>query len=93
MKPIRTYGTATGYQGLAAADHPELSTPACPLCGDVMRSRRNRKTQVAFWGCTHYPLCKGTLPDPVDASKANYRLDQRKQGHLSIRPENLRNTV
>jgi restriction system protein len=34
--------------------------PACPTCGAAMFKRFNRQTSQMFWGCTHYPRCKGT---------------------------------
>ena len=34
--------------------------PACPLCGSAMRQRQGRNG--AFWSCSRYPDCKGTLP-------------------------------
>ena len=40
---------------------PADETMTCPKCGSPMR-KRNGKTG-AFWGCTTYPQCKGTLPD------------------------------
>jgi hypothetical protein len=33
--------------------------PACPTCGAAMFKRFNRQTSQMFWGCTHYPRCKG----------------------------------
>ncbi len=52
--------------------------PACPKCGKPMLQRTARqgpKTGQAFWGCSGYPDCKGTLPagssdkpDPSDRS-------------------------
>lgn len=44
-------------------DHPKI--PPCPQCGAMMalrtaKSGKNSGSQ--FWGCTHYPECKGTAP-------------------------------
>ena len=39
--------------------------PYCPVCGKPMLERTARigpKTGEAFWGCSGYPDCKGTLP-------------------------------
>jgi restriction system protein len=39
--------------------------PACPVCGQPMLQRVARKgprANQAFWGCSGYPNCKGTLP-------------------------------
>ncbi|KXU38357.1 DNA topoisomerase III [Ventosimonas gracilis] len=41
-------------------------SPACPLCQAAMRQRSGKNG--AFWSCTRYPDCKGTLP--VDSGKA-----------------------
>ncbi len=38
-------------------------TPVCPKCGSDMTLRTPWGTLVgeSFWGCTHYPRCRGTL--------------------------------
>lgn len=39
--------------------------PACPLCSKPMTRRVARKGVNAgssFWGCTGFPVCKGTKP-------------------------------
>lgn len=46
-------------------DQPDQKPPACPQCGAIMalrtaKSGKNSGSQ--FWGCTHYPECKGTAP-------------------------------
>jgi restriction system protein len=44
-----------------ASDH----APVCPLCGQPMQPRTARKgphAGQAFWGCSGYPDCRGTLP-------------------------------
>ena len=41
------------------------STPACPLCGSPMvrsTARRGSNAGSQFWGCPHYPGCRGTRP-------------------------------
>jgi len=35
-------------------------SPACPLCNAAMRQRNGKNG--AFWSCSRYPDCKGTLP-------------------------------
>ena len=45
---------------------PEAETPvqACPKCGSTMVLREARKGPHAakkFWGCSHYPECRGLL--------------------------------
>jgi restriction system protein len=59
-----------GYsERLAAArlahrrEERESKCPTCPLCGKPMAVRTARKGQNAgsqFWGCSGYPVCKGT---------------------------------
>jgi hypothetical protein len=37
--------------------------PSCPKCGKVMikrHARRGRFSGSSFWGCSRYPLCRGT---------------------------------
>ncbi|TYO99800.1 DNA topoisomerase III [Xenorhabdus doucetiae] len=34
-------------------------TPVCPVCGSMMQKRQGKISP--FWGCVHYPACKGTL--------------------------------
>ena len=44
------------------ADH---AAPSCPLCSSAMALRtakRGAKSGNAFWGCTRYPSCRGTMP-------------------------------
>ncbi len=41
------------------------SEPACPVCQSAMVKRtakRGANLGNAFWGCSHYPGCKGTRP-------------------------------
>ncbi|WP_101926745.1 MULTISPECIES: restriction endonuclease [Luteimonas] len=35
-------------------------TPDCPRCGTTMVERTNRRTASTFWGCTAFPVCRGT---------------------------------
>lgn len=43
--------------------------PACPVCGSPTRQRTGKKG--AFWSCSRYPECKGTLPvDTTHAAKS-----------------------
>lgn len=38
-------------------------SPQCPKCGSTMLQRQRRQpVSVTFWGCAHYPRCRGTLP-------------------------------
>lgn len=46
-------------------ERSDLKPPACPQCGGLMALRiaKAGKTPGSqFWGCAHYPECKGTLP-------------------------------
>jgi len=42
-------------------------SPPCPQCGAPMRQRTGKSG--AFWSCSRYPDCKGTLPVESSASK------------------------
>jgi four helix bundle suffix protein len=51
----------------------EPKAPACPVCGKEMRQRTAGKgpnAGQAFWGCSGYPECRGTLKmsDESDSS-------------------------
>ena len=35
--------------------------PLCPTCGAKMFKRTNRRTKTAFWGCSGFPKCRGSL--------------------------------
>lgn len=45
-------------------------SPACPRCGSAMvlrTARRGQNVGGQFWGCSHYPACKGTQQcDPAE---------------------------
>ena len=49
-----------------APPRPDLrSTPECPTCGASMVRRVAKKGGNAgesFWGCSHFPQCRGTRP-------------------------------
>ncbi len=45
---------------LALAFEGDYSTPTCASCGVKMVVREGKRG--TFWGCTHYPRCKSTLP-------------------------------
>jgi hypothetical protein len=41
------------------------STVRCPKCQAAMRKRVSRRGQsqgASFWGCSRFPMCKGTRP-------------------------------
>jgi DNA topoisomerase III len=41
--------------------------PACPVCGATTRQRNGKNG--AFWSCSRYPDCKGTLPTESSTGK------------------------
>ena len=43
---------------------PALATPSCPNCQSRMVKRMNRRRGNAFWGCSTYPICRGTRNYP-----------------------------
>jgi restriction system protein len=45
---------------IEARDKARGPVPNCPLCNKPMRQRTSSKG--AFWGCSAFPGCKGTLP-------------------------------
>jgi len=59
-----------GRPAAAAAAAPSQETPPrCPSCGTPMVLRtaaRGRHAGSSFWGCPHYPNCRGTLPVAPD---------------------------
>jgi restriction system protein len=58
---IRGVSVPTSDKQVAATSN----APACPVCQSVMVKRtakRGANAGNAFWGCSQYPSCKGTLP-------------------------------
>ncbi len=44
---------------------PSATTPVCPNCGAAMvrrTAKRGANSGQAFWGCPHFPNCRGTRP-------------------------------
>lgn len=44
---------------------PDSGRPPCPQCGSAMARRTARRGSRAgeeFWGCSRFPLCRGTRP-------------------------------
>jgi len=35
--------------------------PNCPQCGSIMRMRHRNSDNAPFYGCSHYPKCKGIV--------------------------------
>ena len=61
-KPTTPSGSPSA---LAAVSIP--TAPSCPVCAAAMVSRTARKganAGRAFWGCSGYPVCKGTRAAP-----------------------------
>jgi len=56
---------------------PGPAAPACPRCGKPMALRTARKGEQAgsqFWGCSGFPVCKGTRA--LEASDGSARSDR-----------------
>jgi DNA-binding helix-hairpin-helix protein with protein kinase domain/predicted RNA-binding Zn-ribbon protein involved in translation (DUF1610 family) len=54
---------ATVPAGIPAKNTNRSSSVNCPRCGNSMvrrLARRGRKVGSYFWGCSRYPVCKGT---------------------------------
>ena len=41
----------------------------CPKCGEQLIIRRNKREGTRFFGCSNYPECVHTEPDPSDKSR------------------------
>lgn len=60
---IKDVQTQSNPSILTETTTPETKTTLCPLCQTPMILRTAKKGNNAgnnFWGCTHYPQCKGT---------------------------------
>ena len=38
----------------------DSAVPSCPKCEAVMVRRNNSRTTETFWGCSMFPVCRGT---------------------------------
>jgi hypothetical protein len=47
-----------------------LTPPACPTCQSPMALRRRKADDGEFWGCSHYPDCRGARNLNVDEQMA-----------------------
>src|SRR4051794_15808202 len=56
-------------------------TPACPRCGSAMVVRRQRATGDAFYGCTRFPDCRGTIG--ISGFVDDVRMPKRRRPRLS----------
>lgn len=66
---------SAGLAGEALELPPPATTtpPACPACGGTMVRRtacRGPHVGEDFFGCTHFPACRGTAALPEDAAGA-----------------------
>lgn len=57
---VRQYATTT-------LQLKQPSSPSCPACSGPMRQRTGKRG--AFWSCTRYPDCSGTLPANTSQAK------------------------
>jgi restriction system protein len=59
----------------------EKASPVCPQCGKAMRRRIAKQgphAGQAFWGCSGYPECKGTLAASETSDKSESSTKGRK---------------
>ncbi|MCP5349245.1 MAG: DNA topoisomerase III [Pseudomonadales bacterium] len=52
-------------------------SPACPLCGSATRQRSGKTG--AFWSCSRYPDCKGTVPITSSGGQRNAPRKRRRR--------------
>ena len=48
----------------------------CPTCGARMISRKNARTGQRFWGCSAFPVCRGTRDTDGEARGAQEQEDR-----------------
>ena len=77
----RLYGARSQRRTSDLSDRSDK--PSCPVCGQPMIQRIARKgprANQAFWGCSSYPDCKGTLAmGASDKSDMSDRSDGRPE--------------
>jgi restriction system protein len=57
-------GIKKGAPAAVATTRPGVSAPACPACRSAMverEAKRGTHAGKAFWGCSTYPKCRGTV--------------------------------
>jgi restriction system protein len=57
-------GLKQGTQAGGASVGSGIPAPVCPACGSAMvkrEAKRGANAGNAFWGCTTYPRCRGTV--------------------------------
>ena len=62
------------------SDLKKTKLPDCPLCGKLMTlrtARQGKNVGSQFWGCTGYPVCKGT--QRLNESGGSDRSDRGKE--------------
>jgi four helix bundle suffix protein len=80
MKARATESSETSDRSDKSDKSDQPNAPACPKCGKPMRRRTARQgvnAGKAFWGCSGYPECKGTLSDKSDRSDLS---DKQQKG-------------
>src|SRR5450759_2656236 len=78
----KLYGARSQARKSDRSDGSDKSDkPRCPVCGKAMlqrTARKGSKSGQAFWGCSGYPDCKGTLPaDSSDRADKSDKSDKR----------------
>ncbi len=60
-RPPGTSG-ATSPRSSETASSNAVTAPSCPVCSKAMVKRVAKRGGSAFWGCSGFPLCRGTRP-------------------------------
>jgi DNA-binding helix-hairpin-helix protein with protein kinase domain len=63
--PPRRASTQPGTTRPTTYTPANTGTPSCPRCNSTMvrrTARRGRRLGSQFWGCSRYPICRGTRP-------------------------------
>jgi restriction system protein len=63
QKAISVAAAATSLLSAPNANSESGNSQTCPRCGSAMvlrTARRGQNVGGQFWGCSHYPACKGT---------------------------------
>ena len=50
----------------------------CPICGGNMHPRHRKSDGALFYGCGHFPTCKGILPGDTKPTKAQMDRDKKR---------------
>lgn len=60
--PISQAASTSAPRPAAGPSQQSTAIPSCPQCGAAMRrrtARRGHRPGNQFWGCSHYPACRG----------------------------------